>query len=253
MRAGEPRRRHQVAIRPLPWHPLLAGLDMITAVSGPTDTAMAGIAAWYGVHGTFDHLPFAPRGPADRAGPVRGRAAASSRKPTAGASLAEAGIDGRVRPGQPFAVGTRRHGAWPALPAAAVRAGQARAGARGASSTWRSICGGARRPSAAMSRVTLSAARLEPALRAGRVRARLLHAGAGHRGRLQGRRPTTAVRTTGASAGTIPSWRSLGRSTRTTAVLSAKDRALPLLDDVAASRPVRAAGRSRHDGREMPR
>ena len=83
------------------------------------------------------------------------------------------GIAGPVRPGQPFAVG-RRHRARPAPAGGPAAAGQARSRDRRArSTTSRSTCGAARRPSAAGSASWLSADDFRQMLRPAGIRARL--------------------------------------------------------------------------------
>ena len=76
--------------------------------------------------------------------------------------------------------------------------------------------------------VVLSAARGQPAVRAGRVRARLLHAGAEYRGGLQGQPLLLARRTIAGWPGTIRRSASPGRYRARQALLSDKDRRQPV-------------------------
>jgi hypothetical protein len=139
------------------------------------------------------------------------------------------GHPGRVRAGQPLAVGRGRRRPRAALPAAAGRAAQA------APRRARRDPGRRRRRPPLVPDVRPARRRgaqrrqLAAAVHPGRLRPRVPHARAEHRGDLQGHRASTPPSTTAASAGTTPRSAIDWGIDEAAAVLSDRDRKHPVL------------------------
>ena len=192
-----------------------------------------------------------PGGPADRARPVRRRSRLLLRdlQPS---GLRRGRHRRRVRPGQPLAVRRRRArcaGCTTRSPPSRRPSWSAWCAAR--SSTSRSTCAAARRPSAR--HVAGHAQRRRMAASCScRSASPTASAPWSPTPRWSTRSPhTTAASTTGASAGTTRTWASTGRSKPAAAVLSAKDMATAPAGRRPGGRAVRAASQiDRRDAKD---